>query len=465
MGILYASALFLCCLRLWLCDLHFRGRFECPSNLHKLQDVLSYLLLVWAGQNIYPVDTYTDNKQRLYGFIGFMVLGQGLWLLRWLEVALFSHDTESRRFSALRLVDDMPAILWWIGAALVAEYNGADNVAVPILLIVGAYWSDLRTAYRVQRAAWLRICDPDGELDNLPKLRTRVPINVEFAIHRFNEFMMLMIGEGMLQLVIAMPKEEFNDVFDDGWNIATVAGFLLSLCMCYSFNVTEPHHAKGHAFARASRPAAMYQLLLPPKALSILFTGIGIKMVLYKPDKPLIYTLHVEQQLQLSLSLCSCFALQLIRQPLHDEDGIIAFYSPSRLRAHPKLALTIFLRLILIGAMIGVSFYKKFQMWQFVVVQACLAILFCACHIGETKVDPNRKRHTRAHSIGAKIKNMMRTSLNRSRRSLEGGAQAAPAAAAGGGVGAPPPAAAPHLRSSRAAARPPSGATATRRAA
>ena len=30
---------------------------------------------------------------------------QGLWLLRWLEIALLSHDEESRRFSSLRLVD------------------------------------------------------------------------------------------------------------------------------------------------------------------------------------------------------------------------------------------------------------------------------------------------------------------------------------------------------------------------
>ena len=48
------------------------------------------------------------------------------------------------------------------------------------------------------------MCDPDGELEELPKLRTRVAINVAFAIHRFDEFMMLMIGEGMLQLVIAI---------------------------------------------------------------------------------------------------------------------------------------------------------------------------------------------------------------------------------------------------------------------
>ena len=52
--------------------------------------------------------------------------------------------------------------------------------------------------------------------------------------------------------------------------------------MLYSFNITEPHHATGHAFARSSRPAALYLLLLPPKALSILLSGIGIKLIFYQ---------------------------------------------------------------------------------------------------------------------------------------------------------------------------------------
>ena len=56
-----------------------------------------------------------------------------------------------------------------------------------------------------------------------------------------------MIGEGMLQLVIAEPKDSSGSrVMSTGWNGALIAGFTLSVCMCYSFNVTEPHHATGH---------------------------------------------------------------------------------------------------------------------------------------------------------------------------------------------------------------------------
>ena len=62
------------------------------------------------------------------------------------------------------------------------------------MLLLGALWPDLRFIYRVQRAVILRWVDPGGEREHLPKDRTRVPLNVEFAIHRMSEFRMLMIG-------------------------------------------------------------------------------------------------------------------------------------------------------------------------------------------------------------------------------------------------------------------------------
>ena len=117
--------------------------------------------------------------------------------MRWLELAFFSHDEETRRFSSLRLVDDSPAILWWVGAWIL-QRNEPLSAWVPILLILGAVWTDLRLQLRVHRSAILRKWDPNGETINATKDRTRVPLNVEFAIHRFNEFMMLIVGEGSL---------------------------------------------------------------------------------------------------------------------------------------------------------------------------------------------------------------------------------------------------------------------------
>ena len=199
LGLLYCAALFSCCLRMWLCDLHYRARFESPSRVHRLVDVIGYLMLVYAAASIQSVHVYVRDGTTFNFFIFTFIAAQGLWILRWLEIAVMSHDEESRRFSAMRLVDDTPAILWWLGAWLLF-LGDAMSAGVPILLIVGSFWTDFRLHLRVHRSALLRSCDPDGEVAHLPKDRTRVPINVEFAIHRFNEFMMLMVGEDVLQV-------------------------------------------------------------------------------------------------------------------------------------------------------------------------------------------------------------------------------------------------------------------------
>ena len=188
LGILYCVGFFQCVMRLWCLDLHYRSRFNGASRVHRLLDIIGYGLLAYAAACISPVHDAIDEFAELGAFVIACCCYQLIFVLRWLEIATLSRDEESRRFSALRLVDDSPAILLWAGAAITAYYNDPRHVAVPILLWLGGSWSDLRTFYRVQRSAFLRWADPQFDELALPKDRTRVPINVEFAIHRFNEF-------------------------------------------------------------------------------------------------------------------------------------------------------------------------------------------------------------------------------------------------------------------------------------
>jgi len=407
LGLLYASAFFYCCLRLWLNDLHYRSRFEPSSTFHRALDLLGYLLLVETAASIGKAHVYQSSSAGATELATFIVPSSalhGLWQLRWLEIALRSHDEESRRFSAMKLTDDAPSLLWWAAALLLAFQRGANQPAVPCLLLVGAMWSDMRMLYRVQRAAFLRWADPDGEARHLSKDRTRVPLNVEFAIHRFYEFMMLMIGEGVLQLVLAdaaadYPEQQaeadaggtISHSLDGGRHASVLSGFTVCISLLYSFNITEPHHAIGHAFARSSRPAALYLLLLPPKALSILLSGVGVKLTLYQPRAYLAPSLVLTQRLQLALSLGTSFALQLIRQPLHTV-GVLEYYSPRTLASNPLHALTIIGRIALVGLMVGACWTPTEALlpWHFLLVQAGLAALMCLLHFGETRLPTPR---------------------------------------------------------------------------
>ena len=64
-----------------------------------------------------------------------------------------------------------------------------------LLLGLGAVWPELRSFWRSKRLALI----PGAWL---PRRVTRIPFNVEFCVHRFNEFMMLMVGETVLQVII-----------------------------------------------------------------------------------------------------------------------------------------------------------------------------------------------------------------------------------------------------------------------
>lgn len=98
---------------------------------------------------------------------------------RRLEIALRSHDEASRRYAASKFVDDSGGLLLWIiGLAIVyfdLSSRPIDDAAV--LLMLGSVWERLRLFWRVKRNVWL-----SGQ--HFPRARVRVPINVEFAIHR-----------------------------------------------------------------------------------------------------------------------------------------------------------------------------------------------------------------------------------------------------------------------------------------
>ena len=67
---------------------------------------------------------------------------------------------------------------------------------------------------------------------------------------------MLMVGEAVLQLVLADSPPEYSKV---SWHATIVGGYVLAVALLYSFNITEPHHAEPEPASRTpprgQRPA------------------------------------------------------------------------------------------------------------------------------------------------------------------------------------------------------------------
>ena len=154
-----------------------------------------------------------------------------------------------------------------------------------------------------------------------------MPLNISYAIHRYSEFMMLMLGETVLQAIISPQPDHRRDFI-----VVQIAGFVLTLCMLYSYNITEPHEAKDHASKRDSMAGVVYNTLFDFKAFSVLLVGIAVKIVLGDPEGLTSLTGQAQcrsdrahdcasplyqWRVLLAVSHLACHALQLAMHPLH----------------------------------------------------------------------------------------------------------------------------------------------------
>ena len=141
---------------------------------------------------------------------------------------------------------------------------------------------------------WPYLCSPEQARTfvrvDFPKDSSAVPTNIEFTIHRLNEFMMLMLGETILSITIAPSPfaKDGVEYSEDHYGrvehyVTFTAGFIICLCMTFSFNVTEPHHSTEHVMRRDATAGFVWLMLFGFKALAVLQVGIGVKIALYYP--------------------------------------------------------------------------------------------------------------------------------------------------------------------------------------
>ena len=72
-----------------------------------------------------------------------------------------------------------------------------------------------------------------------------VPVNVDFVIHRFGEWTMLMLGESIFSILIVNVSNETREYY------GTFYGSILTVILLqYLHFKSEPHHAEGHAMRR-----------------------------------------------------------------------------------------------------------------------------------------------------------------------------------------------------------------------
>ena len=254
---------------LWLVETNYKARFVSSDWLHWVADLAGYFCLVIAGMNMHVPADYLTGRHPNRVQIG-LIWALGVWIFRVAEVAVLAKRESSRRQGAADLVALLGVLAIWLGAHYAAYWEAMqdyDNfyaaatkelIGIPPVsagsgsgsssgagseggrstlaadVSVGLLWAGnlFYLAKQLQRPLLLLLFGDRG----LGVERTMAPANQGFVIHRVNEFMFLMIGEGVLALVIA----EMDIAYDISsiWNdtvLTGLGGFIICIAMCVSF--------------------------------------------------------------------------------------------------------------------------------------------------------------------------------------------------------------------------------------
>ena len=393
-GVMHAAAFYYCTYRLWSIDVVYRARFCADgSAAHLVCQVVIALLVVFASHGVRPnKDLIAAGLHAASGMLqvaAFCLGALGLTMLRDLELMLLHPREASRRCGSLQLLNGLGTAAWW-GAAIWSavhatrlEGGSAEGrlylTLSAALALLGGAWFDLRLLFIFFRERHQR--RRGYVLGALDRRRKMVPIHVEFCIHRRQEFMYLMLGETVLQLVVSSSTHLQSGTLtlstELRYHAVVLAGFVATLCMAHSYHLTEPASPDHHAMRRSAVSGLVYQFLFGVKGFAVLCVGIGYKIALYDPSGEHVGSCQpLAPQQQLAFSMAACFGLQPLMHPLHV--GFKRYYSPRCLWRRPRRTATIALRLLVIAAMgLSVLVAPKMELWAFAVLQAGLAVVAC----------------------------------------------------------------------------------------
>ena len=101
-------------------------------------------------------------------------------------------------------------------------------------------------------------------------------MNVDYSIHRYGEWIMLMLGETVLSLLIVGVKEQ-SDYYKTFYS-----GILSISLLEYMHFRSQPHHADDHAMRRNITRGYAYIILFQLFSAALIILGASYKMLLYE---------------------------------------------------------------------------------------------------------------------------------------------------------------------------------------
>ncbi len=102
-----------------------------------------------------------------------------------------------------------------------------------------------------------------------------VPMNIDYSIHRYGEWVMLMLGEGVLSLLVV----DITNV--PGYYVTFFGGVVSLTLMEYLHFRSQPHHPDQHAMRRSKNAGVLFAFVMQIYSGALIVLGASYKMFLY----------------------------------------------------------------------------------------------------------------------------------------------------------------------------------------
>ena len=302
-GLLYFVGCFLSIYHLWWDRTHYFARFFTGDDVcHRFAEVTSLCVLATAVLHIRPssiLSNPTDNNE-MFVFCLSMSIGKYLSILRYLEVMVWVEGEPVAKVCARReSLLMMPTLAFFVAATIDAglKYYGNQSEATDY----GNYINVTTVGHRILAGeTGLSLAN---KTTNIPIIliltgglcyllvifvfiftlpsggrhkKITVPMNVDFTIHRYGEWTMLMLGESILSLLIV-------DVTEGVDYYATFYSGIVSVVLLQMIHFrSQPAHADQHAIRRTKEAGFIFSLLMFFYSAALVLLGVSYKMMLYE---------------------------------------------------------------------------------------------------------------------------------------------------------------------------------------
>ena len=275
-GLLYYVCCYLPILFIWVEKLMHDAKFAPDDNLfHRGWDIVHLGILGTIVQHVQTVQIMSQTSK----YPTTMVFAGGLCVESWSQLLRYKdiyHNVDGgeeaiheARASAIR---KFFVSLCFLAAAVIAGYDYFIKPStqavndIPIILCGSSYFMERLNMWLVV----FYFAPKTGK----PHTALRVPMNLEFTLHRFGEWVMLMLGESVLSLLIA-PQSNGAKYY-----VTFYTGITAVTMLQYLFFRTQPFVADDHATRRSIPGALLFTEMLNVYSGCLIVFGGAYKLTL-----------------------------------------------------------------------------------------------------------------------------------------------------------------------------------------